>query len=314
MGIGRVGRHGQLRPDRVGEDPLADRFLLAPQQQLRRALGQDDGALARPRLGVAQREHPQTFAVEGALHLQRAGLFLKVLPHEPADLAPSQAGGQFGVEEVVPELILLDNGEKGVQLSAVQHPLGAAALLGDSGALGGISGDDVGLLGVLHRLMEHGVDAPDSGAGQLIAQLRVVLDASLLLEPPVHPLDVLEADEGHLLVAQLGLDVAFDVAAVAVQGAGADGVRLVLRQPAVQPLTQSHAAVLGQVYITVVLDIAVELVQQLLLGLGVDVAENGLAVLLVTHHDAALPAAVLPLAHHPVAGWASLCHKNSPRF
>ena len=46
-----------------------------------------------------------------------------------------------------------------------------------------------------------------------------------------------------------------------------------------------------------------------LLGLTwdcVDISEDGVAIALVAHYDPALPAAILPLAHHAVPGWSSL--------
>ena len=111
------------------------------------------------------------------------------------------------VAEVVPNFIPLDDGEEGIQLPVVQHPLGAAALLGDCGALRGVLGDHMRLHCVLHRQMEHAVDAAHRGVGKLIALFGVLVGAPFFFEPPVHPLDVLRGDQGNLLAAQLGLDV-----------------------------------------------------------------------------------------------------------
>ena len=105
-----------------------------------------------------------------------------------------------------------------------------------------------------------------------------------------------------------GFDVVFDVAAVALEGTGAHRTRLVLREPAVQPLAQRHAAVLGQLHIAVALDVLVQLVQQSFLGLSIHMTEQRLAVFPVADDDAALPAAVIPLTHHAVAGRSSFCH------
>lgn len=138
-----------------------------------------------------------------------------------------------------------------------------------------------------------------------MAQFGVLVDAPVRFQAAVHPLDVLLGDEGDLFVSQLWFDVAVDVAAVAVEGAGAHRAFLVLREPAVQPFAQSHAAVLGQLHVTVALDVLVELVQQCFLGLGVDVAEQRLAVFLVADDDEALPAAIVPLPYHAVTGWSS---------
>ena len=52
-----------------------------------------------------------------------------------------------------------------------------------------------------------------------------------------------------------------------------------------------------------------ELGGQFFLGISVDVAEDGITVGLVAYHDAALPAAIFPLAYHAVAGWSALCHE-----
>ena len=134
------------------------------------------------------------------------------------------------------------------------------------------------------------------------------MDAPLRFQAAVHPLDVLLGEEGDLLATQLRLDVVFDVTAIAFERARPHRTRLVLCEPAIKPLPQRHAAVLGQLHIAVALDVLVELVQQRLLRLGVDVAEQRLAVFLVADNDAAFPASVLALAHHAVTGRSSFCH------
>ena len=48
-----------------------------------------------------------------------------------------------------------------------------------------------------------------------------------------------------------------------------------------------------------------------LLGSGEDTAEDGTAVLLVSHHDPALPPSVASLTYQPVAVWSFLCHDAS---
>ena len=148
----------------------------------------------------------------------------------------------------------------------------------------------------------------DHGVGELMVKLRMLADAPVCFEPPIHPLDVLLRDEGDLLAAELRLDVEVYVAAVALKRAGAHCARLVLCEPAVEPFAERHAAVLGQLHIAVALDVLMELVQQSLLRLGIDVAEQRLAVILVADDDTAFPAPVVTLAHHAVAGRPSFCH------
>ncbi|MPM84262.1 hypothetical protein SDC9_131333 [bioreactor metagenome] len=201
MIVGRVWRCGQLRLDGIGEDPLADRILLALPQKLRRTLGQDDGAHAHSCFGVTQREHAQLLAVEGAAHLQRTGFPVEVPPHKAADFAPPQAGGQLGVEKVVPDFVLFDNGKECIQLPVVQHLLFAAALPGDGSALCWIAGDEVCLDGILHGQMEHAVDAAHGVVGKLGTLLRMFIYAPLFFQPAIHPLNVLRGDQGDLFVS-----------------------------------------------------------------------------------------------------------------
>ena len=146
--------------------------------------------------------------------------------------------------------------------------------------------------------------------------LGVLVDAPLRFQAAVHPLDVLLGEEGDLLVAQLRLDVVFDVATVALEGTGPHRTRLVLREPAIQPLAQRHPAVLGQLHITVALDVLVQLIQQSFLGLGIHMTEQRLAVFPVADDDAALPASVVTPSHHAVTGRSSFCHseKKNLRF
>ena len=140
----------------------------------------------------------------------------------------------------------------------------------------------------------------DHGVGELMVKLRMLADAPVCFKPPVHPLDVLLRDEGDLLASELRLDVEVYVAAVVLKRAGAHRARLVLCEPAVEPFAERHAAVLCQLYIAVALDVLMELVQQRFLRLGVDMAEQRLAVFLMPDDDAPFPAPVVTLAHHAV--------------
>lgn len=164
----------------------------------------------------------------------------------------------------------------------------------------------------LHRVFQcgvkRGVDVADHGVRELMPHLGVLADAPLRFQTAVHSLDVLLRDEGDLLVAQLRLNVVFDIAAIAFEGTGPHRTRLVLREPAIQPLAQRHAAVLGQLHIAVALDVLVQLVQQGLLRLGIHMTEQRLAVFPVADDDATLPASVVTPSHHAVAGRSSFCH------
>ena len=227
---------------------------------------------------------------------------------QSADLAAAQAGHQLRLEEVPPHLVLLHHRAEGIQLLAGQDALGLVVGFGRRCTFGGISGNDMGLHRVFQRGVEGGMDVAHHGVRELMPHLGMLVDAPLRFQAAVHPLDVLLGEEGDLLVAQLRLDVVFDVAAVALEGTGPHRTRLVLREPTIQPLTQRHAAVLGQLHIPVALDVLVQLVQQCLLRLGIHMTEQRLAVFFVADDDAALPASVLPLSYHAVAGRSSFCH------
>ena len=72
------------------------------------------------------------------------------------------------------------------------------------------------------------------------------------------------------------------------------------------PFPESHFALLRQVNALVGVDILAELCGQLFLIISVDVTEDGIAIFLVTHHNAALPAPVIPIVARTEAGWQVL--------
>ena len=306
--VGRAGVDRILRLHWVGEYPLTDGIRLAPPQDVRHRLRQEDGAHSLIGLCLTDGILALPLAVEGAAHLQCPSVPVEVTPLQTADLTAAQAGHQFCLEEVSPHLVLFHHCEEGVQFCTGENTLWFIVGLGSGCPLGRVPGNDVRLHRILQCGVEGGMDVAHHGVRELVVHLGMLVDAPLRFQTAVHPLDVLLRDEGDLFIAQLWFDVVFDVAAVALEGTGSHRTRLVLCEPAIQPLTQRHAAVLGQLHITVALDVLVELVQQCLLRLGVDMTEQWFAVFPVADDDAALPASVFSLAHHAVAGRSSFCH------
>ena len=98
-------------------------------------------------------------------------------------------------------------------------------------AHGGVLGDDMRVEGVLHRLMEDGVEAVDGGVRQCITKLRMLPDPPVLFQLAVEFLHILRCHQRHLFAAELRLDVVFDAASIPRKGAGADGVLFIVRQP-----------------------------------------------------------------------------------
>ena len=142
---------------------MRDCILFSAAQNFRRAAGQDDGAFTAAGLGLAQHIDPQLSVMKGAAHLQDTVPRVKVLPHEPADLAPPQARGQLHVEEVTPYLVFPHGVQKGVQFSVGQDTFRRMAYLWYRCAHGGVLCDDMRVEGILHCLMEDGVKAIDGG-------------------------------------------------------------------------------------------------------------------------------------------------------
>ena len=290
--VGRAGVDRILRLHWVGEYPLTDGIRLAPPQDARHRLRQDDGTHSLSRFGLADGVLTLPLAVEGAAHLQRAALLVEVAPLQPADLAAAQAGHQLHLKEVPPHLVPLHHRAEGIQLLAGQNALGLVVGFGRRCTFGGISGNDMGLHRVFQRSVEGGMDVAPHGVREMMPHLGMLMDAPLRFQPAVHSLDVLLRDKRDLFIAQLWFDVVFDIAAIAFERTGPHRARFVLCEPAIQPLAQRHAAVLGQLHITVALDVLMEFVQQRLLRLSVDMTEQWLAVFPVLNDDAAFPSPI----------------------
>ena len=158
------------------------------------------------------------------------------------------------------------------------------------------------------------MEAVDGGVRQRGTQPRMLPDPPVLFQPPIEFLHILRCHQRHLFASELRLDVVFDTASIPRKGAGADGVLFIVRQPTVQPLAQSHPAVLGQFHVLIAFDILMELFRQFFLCMSIGVLEDGRTVFLVAHHDTAFPAAILPLTHHAVTGRSSFCHSGHLLF
>ncbi|CAN4028743.1 DUF4179 domain-containing protein, partial [Dysosmobacter welbionis] len=303
-----MGIDGILRLHLVWEDPSTDGIRSSPPQDFSYAVRQNDGTHALIGLCLTDGVRALPLAVEGAANLQRPGIPIEVAPLQTADLAAAQAGHQFRLEEVTPHLVLLHYLEEGIQLRTGEDALGLIVGFGRGRPLSGIPGNDMRLHRIFQRGVERGVDVANHGVRELVIHLGMLVDTPLRFQASVHPLDILLRDEGDLFVAHLRLNVVFDVAAIAFECAGTHRACFILREPTVQPLAQGHPAVLGQFHIPIALDVLVELVQQRLLRLGVDVAEQRLAIFLVADDDAAFPASIVTLSHHAVTGRSSFCH------
>ena len=85
-------------------------------QQRRDAFRQDNCAVALARLCIAEGVDALPLAVQRPGDSERPGLRVEVAPHERADLAAPQAGHKLRVEEIPPDIVLLDCLQERVQL------------------------------------------------------------------------------------------------------------------------------------------------------------------------------------------------------
>lgn len=113
--------HRQLRAGRLRENPLTDGGFLSRPQQRRDAFRQDDRAVALARLCIAEGVDALPFAVQRPGDSECPGLCVEVAPHERADLAAPQAGHKLRVEEIPPDIVVLNRLQERVQFLFVQH-------------------------------------------------------------------------------------------------------------------------------------------------------------------------------------------------
>ena len=95
---------------------MADRIFLPRPQQRRDAFRQDDRAVALARFRVTEGVDALPLAVQRPGDFERPGLRVEVAPHERTDLAAPQAGHKLRVEEIPPDIVVLDSLQERVQL------------------------------------------------------------------------------------------------------------------------------------------------------------------------------------------------------
>ena len=177
--VGRAGVDRILRLHWVGEYPLTDGIRLAPPQDVRHRLRQDDGTHSLSRFCLTDGILTLPLTVEGAAYLQRTSVLVEVAPLQTADLAAAQAGHQLRLEEVSPHLVLLHHCKEVVQLRAGEDTLGLVVGLGRRCPLSRISGNDMRLHCVFQCGVEGGVNVANHGVRELMIHLGMLVDAPL---------------------------------------------------------------------------------------------------------------------------------------
>ena len=164
--IGSTGIYRQFWAERVIEDPWGAELALSFAEDLCCTGRQDDLPCSRIGFSVACGERLAFFFVEGAPHMERFLLRIKILPPQCADLAPPQTCGNRGIEEIMPEFILFDGCHESVQLCFGQDFHGSANKFGRVNFCGGIAWDQILLNCRFQGVMQCGVDAVDCSGGK----------------------------------------------------------------------------------------------------------------------------------------------------
>ena len=183
--VGSTGIDRQLRLQRIGEYPLSQRGGLSLTEDLHCTGWQDDFTSTSVGFGVPGSKYATLLHMNGALDVQHSMLRIEILPAQTADLTQPQAGGQFGVEEVPPDIVRLNCGHERIELFIVEDLLGRWLLLGGSDVRDRISGNQPKLCRRAHRPVEQGVDTVYHAVGQLVPVFFVLAHAAPLLQVSV---------------------------------------------------------------------------------------------------------------------------------
>ena len=101
---------------RMGEDPFRLERPFSLPEQFYSTGRQSNRSDPRQCLGIPSSQFAATLLMYRAANFERSIVRIKVSPLEAADLTVPQAGGQFCIEEVIPDSILPDNLHKSFQL------------------------------------------------------------------------------------------------------------------------------------------------------------------------------------------------------
>ena len=133
-----------------------------------------------------------------------------------------------------------------------------------------------------------------------MAIVRMLSDATMAFELVIHILNIRGCDFGDLLFPEIRFDIGIDVSSVPIQSTGSDSACHNRVQPVIQPFVKRESAVLCQIHALVSIDFLSEFLCQFLLGVRIDVAEDAVAVFLVSHHNSAFPATILFFSYHAI--------------
>ena len=258
--------HRGFRRIRIREDPLAVGVFLSLLQQVCGTWCQMDQADACFCLRL--RHHHPTFVQlhNLSLHLQGSILRIEVLPHETTHFTPAQSGGKFCIEEIVPDGILANHFQKGIQLSFVQHFHRSIVYFGDLGSVGRILQNQFFLYRIIHRLMEQHVGGSYRTVCQFVTMNRMFFHSTRSFELYIHLLDIRSGDFMNRNISQIRFDSILNDGSIVSDCTGAKMHGHDLIQPLIQPFTQGVILSVGKLHFSICFDQAMEFLKHFLLG------------------------------------------------
>ena len=131
---------------------------------------------------------------------------------------------------------------------------------------------------------------------------------SFFFDPVIEFLYFRRGQRREWFVSDESLDLIFRHVAVGYQRAFSDGEDHILVKPLVKPLTQRHAAFLGEVNVTVEVDQLMELLEGTFLCLAKHRFVHGSAVVFMSDDDTTLPPSVSSFSDRAVALRSAFCH------
>ena len=310
----RTGGERRILLDGRGEQPAAfGRFLILPEHldHRRRQHQLADGSLG---FGDAYL-HLSIHFVDLLGHRQCSGIQVQVGPLQGQQLSPAQSRGQVQQEQL----------EVSIRLGLYEEPLEfltgqylhLPAPLGRQLAADCRVGPDQVLL---HCLVQGcpalGVAHPHHPVGEPLAVEISADEPALLFQVGVELLEILLGQLAQRDLAQLRNDVLVDVGLIGVLRGGAETGLDVGLIPEVHPFSERHVGAdllgLGAAYR---LHQFGELFLTLMLAFGQHVFRFGQALVIVSHHGTAFPAAVLALPYGAGSAFSFPCHgfNSSPR-
>lgn len=302
-----AGGERRILLDGRGEYPAAfGCFLILPEyfDHCRRKYQLADG-----RLGFGDAYlHSSVYFIDLLGHRQCPGIQIQVGPLQGQQFSPAQSRGQVQQEQFEVS-ICLGLHEKPLEFLAGQHLHLLPALRRQFAAYCRVGPDQVFLHHLIQGRPAFGVAHPHHPVGETLAVEIGADEPPLFFQVGIELLEILLGQLAQRDLAQLRNDVLVDVGLIGVLRGGAETGLDVGLIPEVHPFPEGHVGTnlfgLGVAYRLHQLG---ELFLTLMVAFGQHVFRFGQALVIVSHHGAAFPTAVLALPYGAGSAFSFPCH------